>query len=157
MLVAQSCLTRCDPMDYSLPGSSVHEILQTGILEWQSFPSPGDLPNPGIEPRSPPLQTDSLMSEPLGKPQTGQSVTTILGLNPSSEQTPAWESSLPPPLLVFINKVLLTHTNSLSYLLFQCYNGRTEQLWQRSNPELLAIRTLQRKFPGSSFRQKVRL
>ena len=32
------------------------------------FPSPGDLPNPGIEPRSPALQTDTLPSEPLGKP-----------------------------------------------------------------------------------------
>ena len=32
------------------------------------FPSPGDLPNPGIEPGSPALQTDALSSEPLGKP-----------------------------------------------------------------------------------------
>ena len=32
------------------------------------FPSPGDLPNPGIEPGSPALQTDSLPSEPPGKP-----------------------------------------------------------------------------------------
>ena len=31
------------------------------------FPSPGDLPNPGIEPRSPPLQADSLPAEPQGK------------------------------------------------------------------------------------------
>ena len=35
----------------------------------QPFPSPGDLPDPGIEPRSPILQTDSLPSEPPGKPQ----------------------------------------------------------------------------------------
>ena len=32
------------------------------------FPSPGDLPDPGIEPRSPTLQADALPSEPLGKP-----------------------------------------------------------------------------------------
>ena len=32
------------------------------------FPSPGDLLNPGIEPRSRALQTDALLSEPLGKP-----------------------------------------------------------------------------------------
>ena len=32
------------------------------------FPSPGDLPNPGIEPRSPALQADTLPSEPPGKP-----------------------------------------------------------------------------------------
>ena len=39
MLVAQSCLTLCDPMDYSLPGSSVHGILQERILEWVAIPS----------------------------------------------------------------------------------------------------------------------
>ena len=35
---AQSCLTLCDPLDCSLPGSSVHGILQTRILEWVSIP-----------------------------------------------------------------------------------------------------------------------
>ena len=35
----QSCLTLCDPMDCSLPGSSVHEILQKRILEWVAMPS----------------------------------------------------------------------------------------------------------------------
>ena len=33
------------------------------------FPSPGDLPDPGIEPRSPALQADALTSEPPGKPK----------------------------------------------------------------------------------------
>ena len=32
--VAQSCLTLCNPVDCSLPGSSIHEILQAKILEW---------------------------------------------------------------------------------------------------------------------------
>ena len=34
-------------------GSTIHGILQARILEWLSFPSPADLPNPGIEPMSP--------------------------------------------------------------------------------------------------------
>ena len=38
-LVAQLCLTLCDPMDCSLPGSSVHGILQARILEWVTMPS----------------------------------------------------------------------------------------------------------------------
>ena len=38
----------------------VHGILQATILKWVIFPSPGDHPNPGIEPRSPPLQAHSL-------------------------------------------------------------------------------------------------
>jgi len=36
-------------MDYSLPGSSIHGISQTRILEWVAIPSSGDLPDPGIE------------------------------------------------------------------------------------------------------------
>ena len=69
VLVAQSCLILCDPMDCRLPDSSVHGILQAGILEWVSIPfSSGDLPDPGIEPGSPVLQADSLPSEPSGSP-----------------------------------------------------------------------------------------
>ena len=59
-LVAQSCLTLCDPMDCSPPGSSVHGISQARILEWLPFPPPGDLTDLGIEPKSPVLQADSL-------------------------------------------------------------------------------------------------
>ena len=60
--VAQLCLTLCAPIDYT-----VHGILQVEILEW--IPPPGDLPNPGIEPRSPALQVDSLPAEPQEKPK----------------------------------------------------------------------------------------
>ena len=52
--VTQLCLTLCNPMDYM-----VHGILQARILEWVAFPSPGDLPNPEIEPKSPALWVDS--------------------------------------------------------------------------------------------------
>ena len=38
MFVAQSCPTLCDPVDYSLPGSSVHGILQARLLEWVAIP-----------------------------------------------------------------------------------------------------------------------
>ena len=48
--------------------TSVHRILQARIPEWVAVPSPGGLPNPRIEPRSPALQADSLQSEPPGKP-----------------------------------------------------------------------------------------
>ena len=89
--VAQSCLTLCDPMD-----CIVHGILQAGIMEWVALsfsrgssqprdwtqisrtagrfwtgypiPSPGGLPDPGIEPGSPALQADSLPAELSGKP-----------------------------------------------------------------------------------------
>ena len=43
------------------------------------FPSPGDLPNPGIEPRSPTLQADSSLTEALGKPKnTGMGSLSLL-------------------------------------------------------------------------------
>ena len=48
----QSSPTLRDAMDYSLPGSSVHGILQARILEWVVIPFSGDLPLPGIEPAS---------------------------------------------------------------------------------------------------------
>ena len=59
--------TLCDPMDCSMPGSSVHGIFQQGYWSRLPFPSPGDLPNPEIEPRSPALRADSLPDEPQGK------------------------------------------------------------------------------------------
>ena len=78
VLFAQLGPTPCDPMDCSPPGSSVHGILQARLLEryslpvlefqpewqyWLPFPSPGDLPYTGIEPRSHTLQADSLPFE----------------------------------------------------------------------------------------------
>ena len=61
MKVAQ-CLTLCNLVDYT-----VHGILQAEYWHGQLFHSPGDLPNPGIKPRSPALQADSLPAEPPGK------------------------------------------------------------------------------------------
>ena len=50
-------------MDHSPPGSSVHEILQARTLEWVVIPSPEDLPDLRIKPRSPALQVVFLPSE----------------------------------------------------------------------------------------------
>ena len=63
MKVAQLCQTLCDPMAYT-----VHGILQVRMLEWVVIvPFSRDLPNLGIEPRSPTLRADSLPAEPQGK------------------------------------------------------------------------------------------
>ena len=69
-LVTQSWLTLCDPMDCSLPGSSVN-----GDSPWQgywsglSYPPPGDLPHPGIKPRSPTLYQLSYRGSPYSSIQ----------------------------------------------------------------------------------------
>ena len=64
MKVAQSCPTLCDPMVYTVLG-----VLQARILEWVTFPFSRRSSNPGIEPRSPALQVDSLPAKPQGKPK----------------------------------------------------------------------------------------
>ena len=65
--VTQSCLTLCDPMDWSLPGSSVHGISRQEYWSGLPFPSPGNHPDQRIEPWSPSLQVDTLPSEPPDK------------------------------------------------------------------------------------------
>ena len=88
-LVSESgscCRVRpCNAMDYT-----VHGILQARILERAAFPSPGDLPNPGIEPSSPALQADSLPAEPRGKPKnTGVgSLSLLQWIFPTQELNP---------------------------------------------------------------------
>ena len=64
--VAQLYPTICDPMDCSQAPPSMGFSRQ-GCWSGLAFPSPGDLPDPGIEPGSPALQADALPSEPPGK------------------------------------------------------------------------------------------
>ena len=64
VLVTQSCLTLCNPMNYSPPGSSSMGFSRQEYLSGLPCPSPGDLPDLWIEPGSPALQVDSLPSEP---------------------------------------------------------------------------------------------
>ena len=68
-LIVQSCLTLCDAMACSLPGTLSMGILPWKILDWVTIPSCRDLLNPKMEPRSPALQADSFSSEPPGKPE----------------------------------------------------------------------------------------
>ena len=63
-LVTQSCPTLFDPVDCSPPGSSVHgDFPRPEYWSGLPCPPPEDLPNSGIEPRSPTLQAGSLPSE----------------------------------------------------------------------------------------------
>ena len=68
-LVTKSCLSLCDPMDCSLPGSSVHGISQARVLEWVAISSSRGSSWPGIEPTSPALAGGFFTTEPPGKPQ----------------------------------------------------------------------------------------
>ena len=64
VLVCQSCLTLCNSMNCSLPGSSVHGIFPgKNIGVGRHSLLQGNLPDPGIKPRSPAMQADSLLSK----------------------------------------------------------------------------------------------
>ena len=66
---AQLLLPLCDPMDCGPPGSSTHGISRQEYWRGLPFPTPRDLPDPGIEPASPvspALQADSLPAKPSG-------------------------------------------------------------------------------------------
>ena len=70
VLVTQSCPALCNSMNY-IPCQTPLSMEFSRQEYWSGlpFPSPGDLPDPGIKPRSPALQTDSLPSKPPRKPQ----------------------------------------------------------------------------------------
>jgi len=85
---AQLCLTLCNPMDCSVPGSSVHGISQgknTGV-GCHFLLRGGDLPDPGIEPaplESPTLQADSLPLNHLGSPKGPSQFSSVTQLCPT--------------------------------------------------------------------------
>ena len=87
VLVAHLCLTLGNSMDYSLPGSSIQGFSRQEYWSRLPFPSPGDLPDPGIEPRSPALWEDALPSEPPGKSCHTQKSTKTINQNVCSSQT----------------------------------------------------------------------
>ena len=82
--VTRSCPALCDPMDCSLPDSSLHGIFQASILDGcHSFPSPRSLPDPGIRLVSLAWQASSLPVTLLGSPsnkiETGECTAKVGG------------------------------------------------------------------------------
>ena len=67
VLAAQSCPPLCDPMDCSPLAPVSTEFSRQEYWSGLPFPIPGDLPNPGIEPRFLTLQADYLLTKPPGK------------------------------------------------------------------------------------------
>ena len=66
----QLCSTLCNPMTCTPPGPLCMGFSRQEYWSGSPFPSPGDLPNPGIEPGSRALPADTLPSEPPGKPHS---------------------------------------------------------------------------------------
>ena len=77
----QLCPTLCNPMDYSLPSSSIHGIFQAKYWSGLPFPSPGDLPDPGIEPAATAaksLQSCPTLCDPIDGSPPGSTAPGIL-------------------------------------------------------------------------------
>ena len=72
MLVTQSCLTHCDPVNCSLPGSSVPGILQARIPQWVAIPFPRRSSWSRNQTGVSHIAGCSLLSEPPGKPKLSQ-------------------------------------------------------------------------------------
>ena len=70
--LTQSCPTLCDPQTVAYQAPPSKQFSKQEYWTGLPFPSPEDLPNPGIEPRSPALQADALPPEPPGKPNGSQ-------------------------------------------------------------------------------------
>ena len=89
-LVAKSCPTLATTWTVACQASLSMGFSRQEYWGGLPFPSPGDLPHPGIEPRSPALQVDSLPAEPPGKPKnTGVgSLSLLQGIFPTQGSNP---------------------------------------------------------------------
>ena len=135
--VSHLCPTRCDPTDSNVtpwtPGSSICGILQARILAVGSCcPSAGDLTNPGIEPRSPALQADSLQSEPPEQPGwhvTAYYMLVVLMIILIDNYSDMFDLAPMPPIILYIWLVIFlkwsflatippTYADSLFCILF---------------------------------------
>ena len=67
---AQACLTLCDPVDCSPPGSSERGILQARILEWVAITSSRGSSRPRDQTQVSCISRRFITNEPRGKPQT---------------------------------------------------------------------------------------
>ena len=95
----------CDPMDCSATGSSVHWISQAKLLEWLPFPSPRDLPDPGIKPSTPSLQAKSLPTESSGRPISQSQRNEHNKTKTDTFATIQWHQLSSPKLLLLFSSV----------------------------------------------------
>ena len=107
----QLCPALCDPMDHSLPGSSVHGIFQARILEGLPCPPPGDLSNPGIKPIS--LESPALAGEFFTTGTTWEALT--FGVNQINNKD---YHHIKASVLYLISKPSCTTLNSTCAILY---------------------------------------
>ena len=113
MLIAQSCLILCDPMDSSPSGSSVHGIFQARMLEWAAISFCRGCSG------SPALQEDSLPSEPPRTPKTDHMI----------QQFHFW---------VYIQKIIYIYTYTHTHTHTHIYTHTHTHIYQISSVQSLS-------------------
>ena len=137
----EACPALCDPTGHSPPGSSVHGILQARILCELPCPPPGDLPDPGTGPMSPPAPALEAVSLPLshhGSPFHPSSYCSLASTPISHLKRPFVTSSIPSHLpkavAYFQHWFSLPHETTDHPLLFE-----TPLCWLHQLPQTTTI------------------
>ena len=86
----QLCSTLCDTMDRSLPGSSVHGILQARMLEWGAISFSRGSSDPGIKPMSPTLASRFFTTEPPGKASASKAMSRRMLISLKTNFSSTW-------------------------------------------------------------------
>ena len=89
--VAQSCPTLCNPWTVAHQAPPSMGFSRQEYWSGLPFPSPGDLPDPGIEPRSPTLQADALTSAPPGEPHKTPKLSKMGAFQKKFQMPARWE------------------------------------------------------------------
>ena len=120
--VSQLCLTLCDSMDSSPPGSSIHGIFQARILEWVAIAFSSRFPDAGIKPESPTLQADTLLSR----------VDSVL----NNKNFHLHKCPLGDPNFYFLHKCIIGDLPSyISYLTYKLFNLYAEYIMRNAGLE----------------------
>ena len=117
-------------MGCSSPGFSVHGIFQARVLEWVAISFSRDLPNPGIEPGSPPLQADALPSDPPEK--------TVVGCNFKNDRMISVHFQ-GKPFSITVIQVYAPTTNAKEAEVEQFYEDLQDLLELKPKKEVLLI------------------
>ena len=112
-VLTQPCLTLVIPCKVAHQAPPFMEFSRQEYWSGLPFPSPEDLPDPGIEPCSPILQADALPSEPPGKPHNGRGIVLVIMLVQVA-QTRTTPGSLRTMVILFLNAGVSVHAQLLS-------------------------------------------
>ena len=145
MFVAQSCLTLCDPVDYNLPGSSGHGILQLWILEWAAILSSRGTSRPRDQTLLSCAMGGFFTREPPGKPSAYPFCQVPRGCLISAIHTGVLTEIVPATLLFCLPEYSIY--SALSTYCFLCLENTSPRSKKMTGSFSAEISSPQRGFP----------